>query len=182
MEQKEEEKEKISISQEKLSVSVAITAITASLYIALGYIFQPISFYGLQFRVAELMLGMVMLFPKAGLIGKIIGVFFVNLSSPMVPLDLLSCLVNIPALTCIILTRDWKFFKYIGATVYAFVIAVYVAWLVNLYFSAPFILNLIYVFISEEVLACLSVFLFTIIGKTFTREQKLKRRHDEKET
>ena len=53
------------------SLDVAIVAITAALYTALGYIFQPISFLELQFRVAELMVGMTILFPIPGLIGKV---------------------------------------------------------------------------------------------------------------
>ena len=40
-----------------VSLQVALIAITVALYIALGYIFQSISFLGLQFRVAELIVG-----------------------------------------------------------------------------------------------------------------------------
>jgi len=88
-----------------LSLKIALTAITAALYITLGYVFQPISFLGLQFRVAELIVGMCILFPFEGLIGNVIGVFFVNLTSPLGPIDLISCIVNIPALYCIVLLR-----------------------------------------------------------------------------
>ena len=83
-----------------LSLRVALTAITAALYITLGYVLQPISFLGLQFRVAELIVGMCILFPFEGLIGNVIGVFFVNLTSPLGPIDLISCIVNVPALYC----------------------------------------------------------------------------------
>ncbi|MCK4281771.1 MAG: QueT transporter family protein, partial [Candidatus Lokiarchaeota archaeon] len=55
------------------SLDVAMAAITAALYIVLGYLFQPISFFEIQFRVAEVMVGMCILFPIPGLIGKIIG-------------------------------------------------------------------------------------------------------------
>ena len=75
---------------------------TAALYTALGYIFQPISFLGIQFRIAELIVGMCILFPYEGLIGKVLGVFLVNLTSPLGLIDLNSCWVNIPALFCII--------------------------------------------------------------------------------
>lgn len=77
MENKNEKIEKKSKGFEKRSVSLKISliAITAALYIVLGYIFQPISFLGLQFRVAELLVGMCIIFPFEGLIGKIIGVF-----------------------------------------------------------------------------------------------------------
>ncbi|MFX1480121.1 MAG: QueT transporter family protein, partial [Promethearchaeota archaeon] len=52
-----------------ISLSVALTAMTAALYTALGYLFQPISFLGIQFRVAELIVGMCIIFPWEGLIG-----------------------------------------------------------------------------------------------------------------
>ena len=81
-EQKNEDVEKKSkaFDVRPLSLRVSITAITAALYIALGYIFQPISFLGVQFRVAEIIVGMCIIFPMEGLIGNVIGVFFVNLS------------------------------------------------------------------------------------------------------
>lgn len=96
------EKRSTGYSRDSLSMKVALTAMTAALYTALGYIFQPISFLGLQFRVAELIVGMCILFPFEGLIGKVLGVFFVNLTSPLGPIDLISCIVNIPAIYCII--------------------------------------------------------------------------------
>ena len=77
---KESEKEAKGFEVRPMSLRVSIIAITAALYIALGYIFHPISFLGFQFRVAELMVGMCIIFPLEGMIGKIIGVFFVNLS------------------------------------------------------------------------------------------------------
>ena len=98
----EEEKKSKAFDVRPLSLRVSLIAITAALYIALGYIFLPISFLGLQFRVAELIVGMCIIFPLEGMIGKIIGVFFLNLSSPICPIDLLSCIVNITALYCIV--------------------------------------------------------------------------------
>jgi len=126
------------MTEQNLSVKIAMTAITAALYIGLGYIFQPISFLGLQFRVAELVVGMCVLFPLPGLIGNVIGVFFVNLVSPLGLVDLLSCLVNIPALVCIIIFRNWKLFKYLGATLYAAIISLYVAWIIEFSYAVPF--------------------------------------------
>ncbi len=89
------EKEFESIKKVNVSLKVALIAITAALYIALGYIFQPISFLELQFRVAELIVGMCLIFPLEGLIGNVLGVFFVNLTSPLGAIDLISCIVNI---------------------------------------------------------------------------------------
>ncbi|GAG77283.1 unnamed protein product, partial [marine sediment metagenome] len=46
----DEEKKSKAFDVRPLSLRVSLIAITAALYIALGYIFLPISFLGLQFR------------------------------------------------------------------------------------------------------------------------------------
>jgi uncharacterized membrane protein len=151
------------IENRSLSLKVALTAITAALYVALGYVFQPINFYGIQFRVAELIVGMCLLFPMEGMLGKVIGVFFVNLSSPFVPFDLLSTIVNVPALYCIIIFRNKIVLKYLGGVLYAIIISLYVAILIYFMASAPIWITFIQVFISEVILASLGILLFTII-------------------
>jgi len=148
-----------------ISLRIAIIAITAALYIALGYIFHPISFLVFQFRIAELMVGMCIIFPLEGMIGKIIGVFFVNLSSPLGPIDLLSTIVNIPALYCIIYFRKKGKLKYLGGILYAIIISLYVAIIVNLVVGFPIFWTFIYVFISEVILASLGIALFDKIKK-----------------
>jgi len=151
------------IGERNISIKVALTAITAALYIALGYIFLPISFLGLQFRVAELIVGMCIIFPFEGLIGKVIGVFFVNLTSLLGPIDLISCIVNIPALYCIVFFRDKKFLKYLGGVLYAIIISIYVAIVLNIAFGPPIWLSFIQVLIAEVILATIGIMLFDII-------------------
>ena len=163
--EKKEGKSLLGSEKYSKSLRVAITAITAGLYIALGYIFQPISFLGVQFRVAELVVGMCLIFPIEGLVGKIIGVFFVNLSSPLGPIDLISCLVNIPALFCIIYFRDKKYLKFLGGFLYALIISLYVAIILNLVLSLPIWLMFIQVLIAEVILAELSIILFEFVKK-----------------
>jgi len=163
-EQDDSEKSKsLFFAKNPLSLKVALTAITAALYITLGYVFQPISFLGLQFRVAELIVGMCILFPIEGLIGNVIGVFFVNLTSPLGPIDLISCIVNVPALYCIVLLRNKKFLKYLGGVLYAIIISIYVAIVLNLTFMLPFWLMFVQVLIAEVILASLGILLFDLI-------------------
>ena len=159
----ENEKESAGIREISISLRVALIAMTAALYTALGYIFQPISFLGLQFRVAELIVGMCILFPIEGLIGNVLGVFFVNLTSPLGPIDLFSCFVNIPALYCIIYFRKKRYLIYLGGILYAIIISFYVAVILYIVLSLPIWLNFIYVLISEVILATLGIFLFDII-------------------
>jgi len=147
------------------SLEVSIAGIIAALYITLGYVFQPISFLGIQFRIAEILVGVCIIYPYGGLIGNVIGVLFVNLVSPLGALDLISVVVNVPALSCIILFRECKYLKYLGGVLYAFIISVYVAWLLNFVLGLPFPLMLIQVLISEIILATLGIVLFNNIGK-----------------
>lgn len=162
-----DEKEFESIKKVNVSLKVALIAITAALYTVLGYIFQPISFLELQFRVAELIVGMSIIFPLEGLIGNVLGVFFVNLTSPLGAIDLISCIVNIPALYCIIIFRNRKFLKYLGGVLYSIIISIYVATILYVSFGLPVWLNLLYVFISEVILATFGIFLFDIIKSRF---------------
>lgn len=147
------------------SLNIALIGITSALYITLGYIFQPISFLGLQFRIAELVVGMCIVFPKSGLIGNVIGVFFVNLISPLGLIDLFGVLVNIPALYCIILLRKRKFLKYLGGLLYATIISIYVALILNIIIGLPIWLMFIQVFIAESILATLGILLFDNINE-----------------
>lgn len=147
------------------SLNVSIIAITAALYIVLGYVFQPISFLGLQFRVAEIMVGMCILFPIPGLIGNVIGVFVVNLTSPLGLIDMISCIVNIPALYCIIIFKDKKRLKYLGGILYAIIISIYVAIILNLVIGLPIWLMFIQVLIAEIILSTIGIFIFNKIGE-----------------
>ncbi len=164
---KENENKSIGFEERSISIKIALIAITAALYTALGYIFQPISFLVFQFRVAELIVGICILFPFEGLIGNVIGVFFVNLTSPLGYIDLFSCLVNIPALYCIIVFRDKKYLKYLGGLLYAIIISIYVAIILFIALSLPVLLNFFYVLVPEVILATLGIILFDIIKKRF---------------
>lgn len=144
------------------SKEVATIGIIAALYIVLGYMFQPISFMGLQFRVAEIVVGACIIFKYAGLIGNVIGVLFVNLTSPLGVLDLISVVVNIPALLIVVLLRDKA--KYLGGIIYSFIIASYVAWLLSVIIGLPFEIMVVQVFVSEIVLVTLGIGIFNYIG------------------
>ncbi|MFX1380550.1 MAG: QueT transporter family protein [Promethearchaeota archaeon] len=169
-ESNELEKKSFGFERESISFKIALIAITAALYTALGYLFQPISFLEFQFRVAELIVGMCILFPLEGLIGNVLGVFFVNLTSPLGPIDLISCIVNVPALYCIIFFRDKRYLKYLGGILYAIIISIYVAIILYISFRLPIIIYFFYVLIPEMILATLGIILFDIIKNRFNIE------------
>ncbi len=164
------EKKSLGFEQGSISLRIALIAITAALYTALGYIFQPISFLEFQFRVAELIVGMCIIFPFEGLVGNVLGVFFVNLTSPLGPIDLISCFVNIPALYCIIFFKNKGFLKYLGGLLYAIIISLYVAIILYIVLSLPIWINFIYVLIPELILATIGIALFEIVKSRFKIE------------
>lgn len=152
---------RIELDTKNKTVRVSMVGITAALYVALGYIFQPINYLGLQFRVAELIVGMCIIFPYAGLIGNVLGVFFVNLTSPLGILDwVIGPIGNIPALMCIVLLRNRKYLKYLAGILYASIVSLYVAAILWYVLNLPFFLSYIQVFISEIILAELGIVLF----------------------
>ena len=164
---------------ENISLKIALIAITAALYIVLGYVFQAISFLGLQFRVAELIVGMCIIFPFEGLIGNVIGVFFVNLSSPLGLIDLISCIVNVPALYCIIYFKDKGVLKFLGGILYALIMSLYVAFVLNFVLSLPIMLMFIQVLIPEVILTTLGIILFENIKRALNINGKINRKKEE---
>ncbi len=155
----------IEFKQRSISLTVALIGVTAALYTALGYTFQPISFLGIQFRVAELIVGMCILFPFEGLIGNVLGVFFLNLTSPLGLIDLNSCWVNVPALLCIVYFKDKRILKYLGGILYAIIISFYVAIILYIVLLLPLWLMFIQVLIAEVILVTLGIILFEGIKK-----------------
>jgi uncharacterized membrane protein len=175
----------MSIDLKNKNVQVSIIGMTAALYTILGYLVLPLSFMGLQFRVAELMVGICIIFPISGLIGNVLGVFFVNLSSPLGVLDIIIMpLVNIPALYCIILLRNkkirvpfqrseenWFSLIWIGGILYAIIISIGVAWLLNFILAIPFWIMFLQVFAAEFILTWSSITLFIIIRERLNLQE-----------
>ena len=79
------------------SKQVALTAIFAALYTAIGYIFHPIGFLSIQVRVSAALIPLIAIWGYPATIGITIGCILVNLSSPLGLIDLLSPLFFLPA-------------------------------------------------------------------------------------
>ena len=118
---------------------------------------------------------MCIIFPIPGLIGNVIGVFFVNLVSPIGPIDLLSTIVNIPALCCIIYFREKKNLKFLGGILYAIIISLYVGIILDIVFGLFWYIMFVQVLISEIVLATLGIIIFDYGNLKFFHESKSKR-------
>lgn len=113
---------------------------------------------------------MCILFPFEGLIGNVLGVFFVNLTSPLGLIDLNSCWVNVPALLCIVYFKDKRILKYLGGILYAIIISFYVAVVLYIVLLLPLWLMFIQVLIAEVILVTLGIILFEGIKKGLNLE------------
>ena len=72
------------------SKQIALTAVFAALYYALGLVFQPISFGAIQVRVACATIPLIALFGAPATIGITLGHLLFNLNSPLGTLDYIS--------------------------------------------------------------------------------------------
>ncbi len=124
---------------------IGITAVFAATYAALGYLFAPISFLAIQVRVADAILPLMALFGWPSLIGAQLGLFILNLSSPLGLIDMTPIFVFIPP--------SWLVVKYgvKAVPVYVACIGVWVGIELFLVYNVPLLLTMLYVGIGESI-------------------------------
>lgn len=66
------------MSRKSVLRKIAVSGVIAALYVALTLIFQPISFYSIQFRISEALMLLPLLFPESW-IGLTVGCLLANL-------------------------------------------------------------------------------------------------------
>jgi uncharacterized membrane protein len=147
---------------------LSLVAIFAALYAALVYVFAPISFLALQFRVAGVLRPAIA--KKWVLaIGYAIGVVVGNLSSPNIgPWELLfmPLMSLVAGLLGHILARRFSQNYFICGAVIATIIPLSVAWML-LQFGSPFLATFPYLLLSEQVVCFIGSLLFKAIETRF---------------
>jgi len=138
-------------------------AILASLYIVLTFIFNPISFGTIQFRISEVLI-LMCYYNKKHMIGLTVGVFIANLFSPMLLFDItFGVCASILSFICINRIRS----LYIGAIFPVIINAIIVG--MELYLSLstsfPFIINALWVGLGELVVMIVGVISFKLLEK-----------------
>lgn len=125
-------------------------AFIGALYVVLVLVFAPISYLEIQFRIAELLL-IIVLFDKKAIVGITAGTFIANLftpASPMLPYDLtLGVLATVLSLIAL---RTIKI-KYLAFLAPAIFNGLLVGLSLYLALDLPLILSMISVFIGEFV-------------------------------
>lgn len=147
---------------------VAITAVFAALYAALVYVFTPISFFALQFRVAGILRpGIARKWTLA--IGYAVGVVVGNIFSPFGAYDLLFMPVMslVAGLAGYLVAKPFKNNYFVTGAVIATIIPLSVSWMLNQVLGIPIIATLPYLFISEQIICFIGAVLFKLIEKRF---------------
>lgn len=133
---------------------IAASAAISALYIALVLGFSSISFLQIQFRVANVLIGLVPILGIPSVIGLSLGVLISNLYSPFGVLDLLSAIPSFLGMLIVYAMRRRSVFA--GLTIYSIIISAWVGFMISYIVKAPFIPIFLEVFAG--------VFLSTTVG------------------
>lgn len=148
---------------------LSLVAIFAALYAVLVYVFVPMSFMALQFRVAGMLRPAI---AKKWIlaIGYAIGVVVGNLSSPNVgPYELLfmPLMSLIAGLLGHIFAKRFGNNYFICGAAIATIIPLSVAWMLLQLFNEPIIATFPYLFLSEQAVCLLGSVVFQSIETRF---------------
>lgn len=151
------------------SKDVALTAVFAALYATLVYLFAPISFYALQFRVAGVLRPMIA--KKWFLsIGYAIGVIMGNALSPFAgPYELvfMPFMSFFAGILGFIVARRFKKNYFITGAIIAIVVPVSVSWMLNQLFNLTIVATLPYLLVSEQIICFLGACMFRLFDTRF---------------
>jgi uncharacterized membrane protein len=148
---------------------IALASIFASLYAVLVYIFAPMSFYALQFRVAGVLRPAIA--KKWVLsIGYAIGVIVGNLFSPFSgPYELVFMpLVSLAAgVIGFVVAKRFKESYFVEGAVIAVIVPIGVSWMLSQLFGLPLLATFPYLLVSEQIVCLIGAFVFKLIEVRF---------------
>lgn len=148
------------------SRDLTLVAVFAALYAVLVYLFSPVSFYAIQFRVAGVLRPAIA--RKWILaIGYGVGVAIGNIFSPFSgPYELLFMPIAsfIAGVVGYLAAKPFSGNYFVTGAVVATLISLCVSWILNQLFNLPMLLTFPYLLISEQVICFLGAVLFKLIG------------------
>lgn len=148
---------------------LSLIAIFAALYAVLVFIFAPISFYTLQFRLAGVIRpGIAKKWTLA--IGYAFGVIIGNFFSPFAgiyELLFMPIMSFIAGIFGYILAKKFNNNYFITGAVIATIIPISVSWMLNQLFTLPIVATLPYLFISEQIICFIGALIFKMIDMRF---------------
>ncbi len=151
------------------SRDMSIVAVFAALYAVLVYLFAPVSFYALQFRVAGILRPSIA--RKWVLaVGYGIGVVVANIFSPFAgPYELIFMPIMsfVAGMLGYLIAKPLKNNYFIAGAFIATTISISVSWMLNQLFNLPIFATLPYLFISEQTICFIGASLFKLIETRF---------------
>jgi uncharacterized membrane protein len=147
---------------------IALTAVFAALYAALVYVFAPISFLALQFRVAGILRPAI---AKKWILafGYGIGVVVANFFSPFGVWDLIFMPVVslLAGLSGYLVARRFNGNYFIAGAVIAIIIPTALSWMLNMIVGLPLLETFIYLLVSEQIVCFIGALIFRAIDTRF---------------
>ena len=148
---------------------IALVSIFASLYAVLVYVFAPVSFYTLQFRVAGVLrpaIAKKWVLSIGYAIGVIVGNLFSPFSGPyeLVFMPLVSLVAGIVGF---VVAKRFKENYFIEGAIIAVIVPIGVSWMLSQLFSLPLVATFPYLLISEQIICLIGAFIFKLIDLRF---------------
>jgi uncharacterized membrane protein len=150
--------------QLKKTKDIALVTIFAALYAALVYVFTPISFYALQFRIAGVLRpGVARKWILA--VGYATGVVVGNIFSPFGAYDLLfmPLMSLLAGLLGYLAAKPFKHNYFIAGAVIATIIPLSVSWMLSQVLNLPILATLPYLLLSEQIICLIGAVMFKLI-------------------
>jgi uncharacterized membrane protein len=142
----------------------------ASLYGAMVFVFVPISFYTLQFRIAGVLRPAIA--KKLILaVGYAIGVVIANLFSPFVgfhELVFMPIMSLLAGVVGYVIAKRFGENYFVAGVVIAIIIPISVSWMLNQLFALPMIATFPSIFISELIINMIGAVIFKTIEPRYS--------------
>lgn len=150
--------------------TIALTGITAAIYMAATLAVAPIAYGSLQFRISEVMVLLAWINP-AFAPGLIFGCALANLFSPLGVIDLIFGTFHTFCSVMMIKRTKNMVVASLWPTVFSFIIGLEI----YIFYTAPFIESTLWVMLGEFIcITCIGCPLFAVIRKNNAIMTKLK--------
>lgn len=151
------------------SKDLSLIAVFASVYAVLVYLFAPISYYALQFRIAGVIRPAI---AKKWIlaIGYAIGVVIGNMLSPFsgaYELIFMPFMSLVAGVTGYIVARRFNGNYFVAGAAIAMVISLSVSWMLTQLFELPMVATFPYLLISEQAVCFFGAWLFKLVDLRF---------------
>lgn len=122
---------------------VATASMYAAMYVALSFLFNPISYGVINVRVANVLVGLVPIIGWPAILGQTLGVFIANqpaLGDPLGPIDLVNVIPSF--ISSYLLWRLRNKSVLLGLTLYSLSLGVTVSYALNYAFNIPLFIEI----------------------------------------